>query len=157
MTLNSRDTHRSSVYSAEDQWSALLDRGGRVDFFGSTIDVPMQLRFGSLDDVITYATKVTSARGITPVEVRHRKGGTRAHYSNGVIAIPTNQSWAMRESVVLHEIAHHACVHTYDSALHDRYFTSTMLDLVETTLGSPVALLLRAGYQANLVPIAVTA
>ena len=157
MTTNNRDIHRASVYSAEDQWSALLDRGGRVDFFGLMIDVPTQLRFGNLDDVIAYANDVTSARGITRVDVRHRKGGTRAHYSNGVIAIPSNQSWAMRESVVLHEIAHHACIDTHNSALHDQYFTSTMLDLVEARLGSPAALLLRAGYQGNLVPIAVTA
>ncbi|HAN71376.1 MAG TPA: TIGR04338 family metallohydrolase, partial [Actinobacteria bacterium] len=38
----------NAVYAAEDQWSAVLDRGGVVDFFGSRIDVPMQRRFGDV-------------------------------------------------------------------------------------------------------------
>jgi len=155
MTSSGRDTHRSAVYSAEDQWSAVVDRGGSVDFFGSTIDVPAQLRFGSLADVIAYADVVTAARQARPVVVRHRKGGTRAHYSDGTIAIPTTHAWAMRESVVLHEIAHHVCISEHGNALHDQYFTSVMLDLVDQRMGSPAALLLRTGYQANGVPIAV--
>ena len=53
MTTQNRDVHRSAVYRAEDQWSATLDRGGVVDFFGSVIDVPEQLRFGALEAVQT--------------------------------------------------------------------------------------------------------
>ena len=33
-----------ALYAAEDQWSAVLDRGGVVDFFGSRLDVPLQRR-----------------------------------------------------------------------------------------------------------------
>ena len=54
MTTQNRDVHRSVVYRAEDQWSATLDRGGVVDFFGSVIDVPEQLRFGALEAVQTW-------------------------------------------------------------------------------------------------------
>jgi putative metallohydrolase (TIGR04338 family) len=49
---------RSAVYSAEDQWSAVLDRGGVVDFFGSRIDVPQQRRFGDLASVRRYVDAV---------------------------------------------------------------------------------------------------
>ena len=152
-----RDLHRTAVYQAEDQWSAILDRGGSVDFFGSTIQAPVQLRFGSLEDAQTYTAKIVADLGLPEVHVRHRKGGTRAHYSDGVIAIPSNQPWAMRESVVLHEIAHHVCITQHESAMHDAHFTASLLLLVEYRLGSEAALLLRTGYQASGVPIVVSA
>jgi len=152
-----RDLHRTSVYQAEDQWSAILDRGGRVDFFGSTVDAPVQLRFGSLEDAQIYTAHVVADLGLPEVQVRHRKGGTRAHYSDGVIAIPSYETWAMRETVLLHEIAHHVCITRHTSAMHDARFTSSLLSLVEYRLGPEAALLLRTGYQASGVPIAVSA
>ena len=42
----SRDTDRAAVYAAEDQWSAALNRGGVIDFFGSRLQLPVQTRFG---------------------------------------------------------------------------------------------------------------
>ena len=83
------------MYRAEDQWSATLDRGGVVDFFGSVIDVPEQLRFGALEAVQTYVDDVVAHLEVPPVRVRHRRAGTRAHYSQGEIAIPTTHGWAM--------------------------------------------------------------
>ena len=144
------------MYQVEDQWSAIMDRGGHVDFFGSSITAPVQLRFGSLRDVQTYVDRVCRQRGLPAVRVRHRRGGTRAHYEvdgdGGVIAVPTNLPWAMRESVVLHEISHHIGVTLQSSALHDGGFTSSMLSLVHEFLGDEAELLLRAGYQAAGVP-----
>jgi len=147
------DRYRAVVYRAEDQWSASLDRGGPVDFFGSTIDIPAQLRFGRIEEVSTYVKSVCSDINVEPASVRHRKGGTRAHYSNGVIAIPGNEPWAMRESVVLHEIAHHVCVSTDANASHDCRFTATMLTLVRIRLGHEAELLLRTGYSAAGAPM----
>lgn len=146
------DRHRQAVYRAEDQWSSLIDRGGTVDFFGSTLQAPVQLRFGRLEEVTTYVDRACTDYGITAPTVRHRKGGTRAHYEAGVIAIPTNEPWAMRESVVLHEIAHHVCVSSAGSTEHDEHFTSAMLDLVRTRLGFEAELLLRTGYAACGAP-----
>jgi putative metallohydrolase (TIGR04338 family) len=144
------DQHRQAVYRAEDQWSAILDRGGQVDFFGSRLIAPVQMRFGSLGDVSSYVGHVCRSHNAMPPSVRHRKGGIRAHYeiAEGVIAIPTDHLWAMRESVVLHEIAHHLCVTGHSSSLHDRYFTTTMLTLVREQMGYEAELLLRTGYQA---------
>lgn len=151
------DRFRQAVYRAEDQWSSILDRGGRVDFFGSQLTAPVQLRFGSLDDVRHYVDRINHKLATPDVRVRERKGGTRAHYEviDGacVIAIPTHEAWAMRESVVLHEISHHICASTLHSTHHDQGFTSTMLSLVEQQLGAEAALLLRTGYQAGGVPV----
>lgn len=156
MPPNTPDRHRQAVYQAEDQWSAVLDRGGHVDFFGSSINAPVQLRFGSLDDVQDYVDRVCRLRRLPFVHVRHRQGGTRAHYEDrvdgSVIAIPTNLSWAMRESVVLHEISHHIGATLHASTQHDRNFTSSMLSLAHEFLGHEAELLLRAGYQAAGVP-----
>jgi len=147
------DRYRAAVYRAEDQWSASLDRGGPVDFFGSTIDIPAQLRFGHIEEVANYVQHVCTEIDVELAGVRHRKGGTRAHYSGGVIAIPTHEPWAMRESVVLHEIAHHVCVSTNANASHDWRFTATMLTLVRIRLGHEAELLLRTGYSAAGAPM----
>lgn len=147
------DRYRAAVYRAEDQWSASLDRGGPVDFFGSTIDIPAQLRFGRIEEVRTYVEGVCSDIGVEPAGVRNRKSGARAHYSGGVIAIPGNEPWAMRESVVLHEVAHHVCVSTDANASHDGRFTATMLMLVRIRLGHEAELLLRTGYSAVGAPM----
>jgi putative metallohydrolase (TIGR04338 family) len=147
------DAYRSAVYRAEDQWSALLDRGGRLDFFGTQLDIPMQLRFGDL----TAMQKYVDALVPDPPRVRIRKGQTRAHYEpeECVIAIPMEASWAARESVLLHEVAHHlAHVHN-DHLQHGVPFTGRMLELVEAQLGGPAALVLRTGYHeaGALVPV----
>ena len=134
-----------------------MDRGGHIDFFGSSITAPVQLRFGSLNDVRVYVDRVCRARGLPEIPVRHRRGGTRAHYevraNGGVIAVPTDQPWAMRESVLLHEISHHMAITLNSSAHHDREFTSSMLSLVQECLGHEAELLLRTSYQAAGVPV----
>ena len=146
-----------ALYAAEDQWSAALDRGGVVDFFGSRLDLPVQRRFGDLDAMQTYAAFVL---GLAPVRaefpdagsvrVRVRAGQRKAHYepNAAVIAIPVAEQWAARESVLLHELAHH-CACSIDPAAgvrHGGLYRSTMLCLVEAALGGQAALLLRAGY-----------
>lgn len=146
------DYQRSAVYSAEDQWAASVDRGGPMDFHGSHIVLPQQRDFLTLVEVNAYVIDVCARQGIDAPTVRHRNGGARAHYEqSGVIALPTDQPWAMRESVVLHELAHH-WAHGMD---HGPAFTAAMLNLVEVELGSEAALVLRAAYASNLVDVHV--
>ncbi|MDO8309779.1 MAG: TIGR04338 family metallohydrolase [Actinomycetota bacterium] len=160
----------SVVYAAEDQWAAVLDRGGVVDFFGSRLDVPPQRRFGDLAAVQTYVSWVLQRPAVLaeypeagPVVVRERAGQSKAHYEAALasIAIPMRTAWAARESVVLHEVAHHlACsVPERGSApgskpgppsrrqWHGIEFRRAMCRLAEVVLGEPAALLLRAGYE----------
>lgn len=153
----------SAVYAAEDQWSAVLDRGGQVDFFGSRLDVPMQRRFGDIASVQAYVDGVlglpavrTAYPSAGPVRVRERSGQRRAHYepATATIAVPMRHLWAGRESVVLHELAHHlACsigvpASTTGRRWHGSEFQSAMCALVTEALGPQAALLLRAGYDA---------
>lgn len=152
-----------AVYAAEDQWSAVLDRGGTVDFFGSRIDVPMQRRFADevsiqryVDGVLGLPAVGAAFPQVGPVTVRERAGQTRAHYepAAATIAIPLRTLWAGREAVVLHELAHHcACSageppERTDARWHGPHFREAMLLLVTEVLGDGAALLLRAGYDA---------
>lgn len=145
----------SLVYAAEDQWAALLDRGGAVDFFGSRLDLPMQRRFGDLAAVRAYCDHVLALPGVRraypdagPIRVRGRAGAARAHYeaSTATIALPVDATWAARESVVLHELAHHLAPPS-PGDVHGVVFRAAMCLVVEEALGSPAALVLRAGYE----------
>ncbi len=151
----------TAVYAAEDQWSALLDRGGPVDFFGSRIDVPAQRRFADVASVQVYVDAALSTPFVReryalagPVVVRERSGQRSAHYdpATTTIAIPLRTLWAGREAVVLHELAHHlACstgVQAGSRRWHGPEFLSAMLGLADVMLGEAAALLLRAGYDA---------
>ena len=154
------DAWRSQVYSVEDQFTSLLNRGGQVDFFGSTFDLTPQRRFGDLDSVQDYVNRVFELiAGINPPKVRARKGTTRAHYefSTKIIALPVADQWALRESVILHECAHHITwmTHGTEIAPHGAQFTRVMLDIVHIVLGESAELLLRTGYQEAGVPIGV--
>lgn len=149
------DRQRSAVYAAEEQWAAAVDRGGPMDFLGSRIVLPCQRRFASLDEVRAYVDAVCARHGLDAPAVRHRRGGARAHYEivdgAGHIAIPEGEPWAMREAVVLHELAHHASA-TMD---HGAAFTAAMVGLVEAELGPEAALVLRTGYLASGVGVDV--
>jgi putative metallohydrolase (TIGR04338 family) len=156
------DRLRSAVYAAEDQWSEALNRGGRVDFHGSILELPVQRRFGQVDAIQAYADWVVQlpcvveAFGhVSRVAVRARKGQSKAHYEseNRVIAIPLEATWAARESVVIHELAHHVVMSAgTDQPAHGAAFTSTMCVLVECVLGPEAALMLRASYSALELP-----
>lgn len=142
------DRDRSSVYAAEDQWSAVLDRGGPIDFFGSHLVLPVQLRFGDLAAMQSYVDARCAAepsRG--SVRVRPRRGQASAHYADGVIAIPMESGWACRESVLLHELAHH--VARGSQPPHGTAFRQAMLELVLEAQGPESALVLRTSYESN--------
>jgi len=154
----------SAVYGAEDQWSAVLDRGGTVDFHGSHINVPLQKRFADIPSVQRYVDAVLALEPVReafpnagPVRVRERRGQGKAHYepSTATMAIPLHNRAAGRESTVLHELAHHLSVSQGLTATpsgnrwHGVEFREAMLFLVGVMLGESAALLLRAGYYSS--------
>lgn len=156
------------MYAAEDQWSALLDRGGVVDFFGSRLDVPEQMRFADLDSVRRYVERVLGLEAVRrsfpdvpPVSVRARAGQAKAHYEPGpaVIALPMEARWAGREAVVLHELAHHLSIGEGLTPgaddWHGPIYRQVMCRLVADVLGEPASLLLRAGYEECGAPVPV--
>ncbi len=165
--MTPKDQHRSAVYAAEEQWARQLARGGSIDFFGSPLQIPVERRFADIDSVQAYVDAVLALIGVVTqwpgagrVRVRERRGTGRAHYADGVIALPlagaVGERWAARESVVLHEITHHlvACAHP-GVAPHGPEFCGEELRLVEIVLGPEAALLLRAAFDGARVPVAV--
>jgi putative metallohydrolase (TIGR04338 family) len=154
------------VYAAEEQWGRQLARGGAVDFFGSPLQVPQERRFADIGAVQRYVDAVlgligvvTRWPGVPPVRVRERAGNGRAHYSEGVIALPlqglVGERWAARESVVLHELTHHLVAHSHHGvAAHGPEFCGDEVLLVEIALGPEAALLLRAAFDGSGIPVA---
>jgi putative metallohydrolase (TIGR04338 family) len=158
--VTARDTQRAKVYAAEVFVRTLFDRAAEhgtrtVEFFGTSLTLPPEARFASVDsvqryvdDVLALATVRRRWPHVTQLAVRSRRGGTAAHYEIGgdgaVIAVPDARTrWALRELVVLHEIAHHLCG---DAPPHGPEFVATFCELVEMVMGPEAAHVLRVIY-----------
>jgi putative metallohydrolase (TIGR04338 family) len=155
-----RDTQRAKVYAAEEFVRTLFDRaaehGNRVvDFFGTQLTLPPEGRFSSTDSVQRYVDDVLAHPvvrnrwpGAGPLSVRARRGATAAHYEcagdDAAIAVPDRRSsWALRELVVLHEVAHH--LNDAEPA-HGPGFVATYCELAEVVMGPEVGHVLRVVY-----------
>jgi putative metallohydrolase (TIGR04338 family) len=149
-----RDTQRAKVYAAEEFVRTLFDRaaerGNRVvEFFGTQLTLPPEGRFASVTAVQRYVDEVLAHMGVEqPLTVRARRGVTAAHYEHrddgATIAVPDRRStWALRELVVLHEIAHHLCA---AQPPHGPEFVATFCDLAAAVMGPEVAHILRVVY-----------
>jgi putative metallohydrolase (TIGR04338 family) len=156
-----RDSQRSKVYAAEEFVRTLFDRaaehGSRsVEFFGAQLTLPPEARFGSVPAVQRYVDDVLALPSVrkqwpaaVPLRVRARRAATAAHYENrdgtSVIAVPDldTADWAMRELVVLHEIAHHLC----DARPpHGPQYVATLCTLAELVMGPELGHVLRVVY-----------
>ncbi|KKW64140.1 TIGR04338 family metallohydrolase [Mycolicibacterium elephantis] len=158
--MTPRDFQRAKVYAAEDFVRTLFDRASErgnpvVEFFGTQLTLPPEGRFGSvpavqryIDDVLALAAVRGRWPGVPPLTVRARRGASAAHYERtdegAVIAVPERRSnWALRELVVLHEIAHHLCD---AQPPHGPRFVATFCELAETVMGPEVGHVLRVVY-----------
>lgn len=156
-----RDGQRSKVYAAEAFVRTLFDRaaehGSRsIEFFGTRLTLPPEARFASVSSVQRYVEEVLALPAVRlrwpvvrPVSVRARRAVVAAHYEDrgdsGVIAVPVRHdaTWAMRELVVLHEIAHHLC----DAVpAHGPRFADAFCALAETVMGPELGYVLRTVY-----------
>lgn len=155
-----RDAQRAKVYAAEEFVRTLFDRaaehGSSVEFFGTRLTLPPEAKFGSLSGVQRYVDDVLALPavrrqwpGVAPLRVRGRRAATAAHYENqggtGVIAVPDDRDadWAMRELVVLHEVAHHLCD---EQPAHGSQYVTTLCTLTELVMGPEVGHVLRVVY-----------
>lgn len=158
--MTAADPQRARVYEAEGVLARMIDR--RDDFpvaaaFGSRVAVPDDRKFGDIDSVQRYVDAVlalawvrrrTPDRAALPVRVRARAGATKAEYefATHTIAVPPHRvggRWAMRELVVLHELAHHLA----PEPGHGAAFVGTFVELVEELVGAEAGFLLRAALQ----------
>jgi putative metallohydrolase (TIGR04338 family) len=158
------DSRRARVYSAEQQVRDLFDsadeRGVRtVVTLGSTITLPVERRFASVESMQAYVDQVLALNWVgarypqdAPApRVIARRGQLAAHYLRvpPTIAIPPyagNRAWAAREFVLLHEIAHHL---TPGDTGHGAGFLACYLDLVGEIVGAEAALLLDVALREN--------
>lgn len=161
-----RDSQRSKVYAAEQFVRTLFDRAAQhnsqsIDFFGAQLTLPPEARFGSIDAVRRYVDDVLRLPAVVarfdaaPLAVRARRGELAAHYENrsgaGTIAVPerSGSDWALRELVVLHEVAHHLCVSggcPPDGPAHGPEFVQTFCELTSLVMGAEVGHVLRVVY-----------
>ncbi|HUR51390.1 MAG TPA: TIGR04338 family metallohydrolase [Mycobacteriales bacterium] len=151
-----RDAQRSRVYAAEEAWALRLDAarlGARRSVVaGSALTLPAELRFGTLEDAQAYADHHTSRSPapLPPVRLRRRKGQAMAHYeAPDAIALPVpryGEPWALRESVLLHELTHHRVFHALGTTDHGPSYTACMLEVVAQALGEEAAFALRVEY-----------
>ena len=155
---SARDSQRAKVYAAEEFVRTLFDRAAEhgstsVEFFGTHLTLPPEARFGSLasvqryvDDVLALPAVRREGPQVAPLRVRARRAATAAHNENrdgtGVIAVPDRATadWAMRELVVLHEIAHHLCD---ASPPHGSHYVATLCTLAELVMGPEAGHVLR--------------
>ncbi len=160
--MTARDTQRSRVYAAETFVRTMFDRAAQhssrtVDFFGESITLPPEARFASVESVQRYVDEVLSLPAVAqlrpgcgPLAVRPRRGVNAAHYERtadrAVIAVPhrPGSGWAMRELVVLHEVAHHLC--DPDAPAHGPDFVATFCGLAAMVMGPEAGLVLRVVY-----------
>ncbi|AHH22265.1 hypothetical protein NONO_c75100 [Nocardia nova SH22a] len=160
MTL--RDSQRARVYDAEGLVRRIFDRaeefGTRtIELHGSTLTLPIERKFASVESVQSYAERVLALnwirrqwnRAAEPLTVRARAGVTAAHYEAGraMLAVPLHTggtAWALRELVILHELAHHLEPPDADHAPHGPEFCARYLELVDGIIGPEAALLLRS-------------
>ncbi|MCV6986128.1 TIGR04338 family metallohydrolase [Mycobacterium shinjukuense] len=159
--MSSRDFQRARVYAAEEFVRTLFDRAAdhgspSVEFFGTQLTLPPEGRFGSVASVQRYVDEVLALPAVrrrwpavTAPHVRARRAATAAHYENhdgaGIIAVPGRDGagWAMRELVVLHEVAHHLC---RVPPPHGPEFAATLCTLAELVMGPELGHLLRVVY-----------
>ncbi len=129
--MSARDNQRSRVYAAEQFVRTLFDRAaGRssraIDFFGDSITLPPEARFGSMASVQRYVDAVLALPAVADrwpgsgrIAVRPRRASTAAHYEirdgTAVIAVPEAGAadWAMRELVVF--FGHFTAVYAHSS------------------------------------------
>lgn len=157
--MSARDTQRSRVYAAEQFVRTLFDRAAQhnsrtIEFFGASITLPPEARFASVESIQRYVDEVLALPAVAEignpagmVTVRARRSATAAHYEQGgVIAVPNRLTgdWAMRELVVLHELAHHFC--DPDAPAHGPGFVATFCGLAAAVMGPEAGHVLRVVY-----------
>lgn len=154
--MSERDTGRAAFYAAEKLVHNLFDRAGTshtASIGGTTLTLPAEAKFASVASITRYVGDVlampsvrrTFERADVPVTVRARRGHRAAEYRTsgqpglaelgGEIAIPDSAAgtWALRELVVLHELAHH--LDASGGPAHGRGFVDTLITLVGLVLG----------------------
>lgn len=126
--------------------------------------LPAERRFGAIETIAAYARAVlvhpdvvAAVGAVEPPQLRTRNGGRAAHWeAPGTIAVHVprhGEGWALREAVLLHELAHHLGRCTGLAPHHGAPFPALMVLLVRAALGVEAALALRVDYGSEHVQV----
>jgi putative metallohydrolase (TIGR04338 family) len=165
-----RDFQKQRVYDAEFMLRNVMRTAEAMDvptfdFHGSTLYLPRERRFACLDSMQAYVDQVLGlnwVRATFPaaeygVKVVRRRGQAKAHYQLGQIHVPMEVDWALREIVLLHEIAHHLT-----PGCHSPEFAGGHWTLINEIIGQEVGLVYSwcqdvNGVQRKFNPVRVSA
>jgi putative metallohydrolase (TIGR04338 family) len=156
-----RDSQRQRLYNAQHALTTMIDLtqesdNPMVSIDGVSLVLPPEAKFASLDSIQIYIKQVLAMPSVIErfghndpdvITVRERKGHTAAHYEGygphgGIIAVHTgDKNWAMREVVILHEIAHHFTRNNHPA--HGPKFATALVDLLGLVMGPQAAMALR--------------
>lgn len=151
-----RDSARTRVYAAEALVLGLFDRASSnriAEIAGTQLTLPAEAMFASVDAVREHVARIVAMpsvraefpRAAVPVSVRARRGFRAAEYRPTLaeIAVPVSSKgrWAMRELVVLHEVAHH--LDDSGGPAHGPGFVRTLIEVAGLVLGPEAALVYR--------------
>jgi putative metallohydrolase (TIGR04338 family) len=121
MAGRGHDPDKQDVYAADWQFRSVLDLANEVEdrtynFHGHMMELPDERKFADLESIQMYYNRVCALDqvqrewpGIKAPTVRARRGEVYAHYSplGAEVHVPVKGRWALREIVILHELAHH--------------------------------------------------
>lgn len=147
-----RDSQKSKVYAAESAVCRSIDMADSTgvrtcEVFGSLLELPVEYKFRTLEDVEHYCAQVLARIGWDGPRVNvypAHPNQSKAHHLGTGIYLPDREkeSWAWREMVVLHELAHHIT----PGDAHGARFAGAMVSLVGEAIGPEAAMLLRSAY-----------
>lgn len=116
---------------------------------GATLVVPNEYKFGHIDTIRDYVNRVidrvNADLGTTFTHVTVTEGRSnlckKAYYRAGQITIPQKGKgeWAWRQTVVLHEVAHHLT----PGHGHDSVFTGMLAYLFDEFIGAEAGFMYR--------------
>lgn len=153
-----RDVGRAEVYSAEHHIAKMMERGGPVDFYGSTIELPPDVRFGQVADMQRYVDSCWPRLSLCSApSIVESKGYKRAYYRKRThtIHIP-DERWARTRLTLIHEMTHALVGIEHPGAqAHGEEFRRMMPCVMEELGMSAAALVLRANF--NQIQIGETA
>ena len=140
-----------TVYDAEFSFRRILENQYEVPLLkiaGSTVRVSRERKFGDIESAQNYCNLMTKKFNLSPVEVvKGSSDGRYATMGGGVMTLPP---FALRESVVLHELAHH-----YSTVSgHGEMFTAKFVELVHYAMGAEAAFILRVSFYEMGVKVA---
>jgi putative metallohydrolase (TIGR04338 family) len=148
------DPDQLAVYAAEADFRALLDSAEKYEnwdyeFYGYKMQLPRERKFADLESIQRYLDMVMELPQVkarwsreTP-KVRPRSNGAFAHYEPATnqiaICVMRGERGAMRELLVLHELAH-----ALERDKHGPRWRGALIFLVQECVGHEAAMVLGA-------------